>query len=58
MVDVFDFFCVNNLARPNGFECVFLLRLADLCMCAVSQWSLAGRGVFVKLSSRCFRALL
>ncbi len=30
-------FCVYNVCGPNVCECVCVLRLADLCVCELSQ---------------------
>ncbi len=37
MGDVLVFLCVDDLCGPNGWECVCVLRLADLCVCELSQ---------------------
>ncbi len=37
MGDVLVFFCVYNVCGPNVCECVCVLRLADLCVCELSQ---------------------
>ncbi len=35
--DVLVFFCVYNVCGPNVCEFVCVLRLADLCVCELSQ---------------------
>ncbi len=37
MGDVLVFFYVDDLCGPNVCECVCVLRLADLCVCELSQ---------------------
>ncbi len=37
MGDVLVFFSVYNVCGPNVCECVCVLRLADLCVCEISQ---------------------